>query len=250
MPDPTPERMSTYAIPANRYNCHIMSIAEYSTIRVTGPDAFAFLQAQLAGDLRLAADGELHLSAWCNPKGRVFCLFRIRTVGDAFELSLPADLATEAMRRLSVYRFRSNAEFEPGDTAAEQLGVGGSLADWRLDNLRAGIVEIGAPQSELFTPHMLNLDLLAAVSLDKGCYPGQEIVARTHYRGATKRRCLRFDSGQSLSPGDKVSDGSRDVGEVVNAIGTEVLAVVPVDSADRSLTAQGSVLRRLELPYL
>lgn len=250
MPDTTPERMSTYVIEANRYNCRTMKIAEYSTIRVSGADAFAFLQAQLAGDLRLAADGEVQLSAWCNPKGRVFCLFRIRFTNDAYELALPTDLASEAMRRLAMYRFRSKVEFALDDTVAEQLGIGDSLADWRLDNLRSGIVEVGAAQSELFTPHMLNLDLLAAVSLDKGCYPGQEIVARTHYRGSTKRRCLRFESGRPLNPGDKVSDGTRDIGEIVNAIDTELLAVVPLDSADLDLTAQGSELRRLDLPYL
>ena len=122
-------------------------------------------------------------------------------------------------------------------------------AAWLLGNLRAGRPEVWQAQSEEFTPHMLNLDRIDAISFDKGCYPGQEIVARTYYRGATKRRCQRFESDKPLAPGDKVSDGSRDLGEVVNAAGTALLAVVPVD-ADRDALSAGDIrLRPMPLPY-
>jgi folate-binding Fe-S cluster repair protein YgfZ len=97
---------------------------------------------------------------------------------------------------------------------------------------------------------MLNLDLLGAVSLEKGCYPGQEIVARTHYRGASKRRTHRFESARPVTPGDKVFDGERDVGEVLNAIGTDLLAVVPSEKADGPLTVNGTTLRHIPLDYL
>ena len=97
---------------------------------------------------------------------------------------------------------------------------------------------------------MLNLDLLGAVSFDKGCYPGQEIVARTHYRGASRRRTHRFESGQALSPGDKISDGERDIGEVLNAIGTDLLAVIPSEKAESPLSVNGVELRHIPLDYL
>ena len=96
---------------------------------------------------------------------------------------------------------------------------------------------------------MLNLDLIGAVSLDKGCYPGQEIVARTHYRGKTKRRLFRFTSDEPVAPGDKISDGSRDVGEVVNAAGNDLLAVVPIDKVYAGLTVGGVALVYSALPY-
>ena len=99
-------------------------------------------------------------------------------------------------------------------------------------------------------PHMLNLDLLGAVRVSKGCYPGQEIVARTHFRGATKRRLLRFESAGPVAPGDKVSLDGRDVGEVLNAIGNDVLAVAPVANAGDALTVNGVQLVNLALPYL
>ncbi|MCG8370652.1 MAG: folate-binding protein, partial [Proteobacteria bacterium] len=99
-------------------------------------------------------------------------------------------------------------------------------------------------------PHMLNLDLLGAISLDKGCYTGQEIVARTYYKGATKRRTLHFASEAPLDTGDKVSLDGRDVGEVLNVAGNELLAVVPLDVAEKDLVAGEAPLARLPLPYL
>lgn len=241
-----------------------MSDLPYSTITVRGPDAFDFLQAQLAADVRVLAemgaqptarDGEdsvppANLFAWCNPKGRVICLFRARQVDDDYTLSLPGDLVDTVIERLAMFRFRSKVEFECGEADAERLGITTTFDDWRLRNLRNGIVEITAAQTEKWTPHMLNLDLLGAVSVDKGCYPGQEIVSRTHYRGKTRRRLLRFTSAAPLAPGDKVSDGERDVGEVVNAIGAELLAVVPLDEQDQQLTVRDIKLVKCPLPYL
>ncbi len=224
-----------------------MSDIPYSIIKVSGPDALDFLQAQLAADLD--ALPEHGLAAWCNPKGRVICLFRVRRSGDTFELAVPDELAEDILKRLTMFRFRAKVDLELGAASAGQLGVPSSYDDWRLDNLRAGIAEILKAQSEEWTPHMLNLDLLGAVSIDKGCYPGQEIVARTHYRGKTKRRCHRFESSQPVAAGAKVSDGTRDVGEVVNAIGNELLAVVPSDLANQELTVNGNALLKLTLPY-
>ena len=244
-----------------------MSDLPYSTIAVTGEDAFEFLQAQLAADLlalggnaKLSRDhsarpervafGNSILSAWCTPKGRVICLMLVGEVADGYILTVPADLVDEILQRLTKFRFRAKVEFDAQPATKAQLGIDATFEDWRLENLRAGIPEIRAAQSEQFTPHMLNLDLLDAVSVDKGCYPGQEIVARTHFRGATKRRCLRFESAEPVSPGAKISDGKRDVGEVLNAIGNELLAVVPVDQADAELTVNGIPLTNVALPYL
>jgi folate-binding protein YgfZ len=227
----------------------MMLIKNYDTITVRGEDAFDFLQNQLSADLRNIPASPPSLAAWCNPKGRVICLLRVAPCADGYTLSLPAGLSKPVLERLTLFRFRSRVQFATADATAAELGVGTSLEDWRLQNLRDGIVEIDASQTEKFTPHMLNLDLIGAVSLDKGCYPGQEIVARTHYRGATKRRCRRFDCDGAVTAGDKVSDGARDVGEVVNAIGKELLAVVPVEPADVTLSINGNALHEVALPY-
>ncbi|MDX1506764.1 MAG: hypothetical protein R3358_00700 [Woeseiaceae bacterium] len=216
-----------------------MSEIPFATICVSGDDAGEFLQNQLTADLRALEPGQHLLSAWCNPKGRVICLFRVRRLDDAYALTLPAELAEPVVKRLTMFRFRARVEFELREADAAELGIDGDLDAWRLDNLRAGIPEIGQQQSEQFTAHMLNLDLSGAVSLDKGCYPGQEIIARTHYRGASRRRLARFDSDAPLTPCDKLEHEGRAVGEVVNAIGNELLAVVPADLADARLSAGG-----------
>ena len=92
-------------------------------------------------------------------------------------------------------------------------------------------------------------EVITAISLGKGCYTGQEVVARTHYKGATRRRTLRFSSERQVSVADKVSLDGRDVGEVLNVAGSELLAVVPLGAADAALAVGDIPLRRLPLPY-
>lgn len=227
-----------------------MATLPYSSILASGPDAFDFLQAQLSNDLRLLGERTELLSAWCNPKGRVICIMRVKQIDTGYRLVLPEELAEFVLQRLTMFRFRSKVNLEAAPATADDLGITGPVEDWLLDNLRSGRPEVWRPQSEEFTPHMLNLDLLGAVSFDKGCYPGQEIVARTHYRGATKRRTHRFESAQAVSPGEKVSDGERDVGEVLNAIGTDLLAVIPSDKAGDSLSVGDVALTHIPLDYL
>ena len=212
-----------------------------ATINVTGPDAFTFLQGQLTNDLRrLESEPEI-LAAWCSPKGRVIWFGTVAAIESGFALSAPAETAADIVKRLTGFRFRSKIEFT---VVSDGITVDPAFL------IQNGYPFIGTEQLELFTPHMLNLDLLDTISFDKGCYTGQEIVARTHYKGATKRRTLRFTSESPVAAGDTVSDGTRDIGAVLNASGTDLLAVVPVDKADAALTVNGIKLTNLSLPYL
>lgn len=118
-------------------------------------------------------------------------------------------------------------------------GAAGAMAtmspqEWLLDDIRAGLPEIGSHTTGEFVPQMVNLDLLDAISFDKGCYIGQEIVARMRYLGRVKRRMLRF-SGTGTPPGagDPVHASRGVVGKFVAAASSgcsfECLAVVHVD---------------------
>lgn len=206
---------------------------QQNLIKVFGPDSLDFLQGQLTNDLRKLEPGVSVRCAWCNPKGRVICTMLVSMDEDGYALLLPTELAEDVVKRLTMFRFRAKVELEivaaPDSCDPSQL-------------IRDGIPYIGHDQSEKFTAHMLNLDLLDAISFDKGCYTGQEIVARTHYRGASKRRLHRFTADGDVSAGDKVMDGDRAVGDVVNAIGHDLLAVVPGDKAGAPLTAGGADL--------
>lgn len=119
-----------------------------------------------------------------------------------------------------------------------RLGFRRALDDsaWRAALITAGIPTITEETSEQYTPHMLNLDLLGAISFSKGCYTGQEVVARTEHLGKAKRRLFHYQlaSGSALI-GDKLARDGQDVGEIVDVSGREVLAIVPVDLCDKTL---------------
>ncbi len=124
---------------------------------------------------------------------------------------------------------------------------------WQLREIRSGIPWVNQATSEAFLPQMLNLDLLGAIGFDKGCYTGQEIIARTHYRGQVKRRTYRAEvhPSVSLAPGDKLLCGDEAAGTVIDAAtceaGQELLAVVRCDRAQSpEVFVEGCPKARLE----
>jgi folate-binding protein YgfZ len=122
-------------------------------------------------------------------------------------------------------------------------------AAWREADLRHGLPRLGPAQVEAWTPQMLSLDRLRAFSLKKGCYPGQEIVARTHYLGQAKRG-LVLVAGDALREGEALADGrGAAVGTLVcvDAAGTLGLAVANVESVDASTTVGGRAVERRAL---
>ena len=137
----------------------------------------------------------------------------------------------------------------------------GSLNDWLLGQIRAGIGQVMGPTRELFIPQMINLQAVDGVSFKKGCYTGQEIVAHMQYLGKLKRRQYRLalDQQDIPAPGAEIfspTHGSS-VGEVVIAAdtgtGCELLAVLSADAvADDNLhlgSLEGPRLHVLSLPY-
>jgi len=128
---------------------------------------------------------------------------------------------------------------------------------WRAAAIAAGEPQIYLPTSEVFVAQMLNLDLLEALSFTKGCYTGQEIIARTQHLGRIKRRMLRFrlPSGIEAQRGDSVTVGPGRSGRVVESARNEagereVLAVVPLAA---EVTAEpvsfAAGVTALPLPY-
>ena len=136
------------------------------------------------------------------------------------------------------------------------------LTDWCRLEVRSGIATIEAATVDQFVPQMINFEQVGGVNFQKGCYPGQEVVARSQYRGTIKRRTYVFDSDVALAPGQEVfhsSDASQPAGMVVNAAGDAdgrgVSALVEVKMAmleSGSLhvgAADGPRLRQVPLPY-
>ena len=130
-------------------------------------------------------------------------------------------------------------------------------ADAQLAEIRLGLPAIGTPLVEHFVAQMLNLDVLDAVSFDKGCFPGQEVIARVHHLGSVKRRMRRYACALREPPPPASALVDRDGaerGEVVRAApaegAVELLAVVDHAAAADELRSSGEPLRELPLPYV
>ena len=129
---------------------------------------------------------------------------------------------------------------------------------WRQLDIIAGLPQIYAATSEEFVAQMLNLDVVGAIAFDKGCYTGQEVIARAHYRGRVKRRLQRFRSRSplALKPGDSGELGDGRAFKVVEAVRLgdgrcEFLAVAPLPTAEAELSASAqpdAMLERVSAP--
>lgn len=220
----------------------------YKLITVGGTEAIDFLQGQLTQDVGLLGHTASIPAAWCNPKGRVFVIIRLLAMAGTIGLVVPAGMTDKIVQRLKMYRLRSKVDI---DIAGDDWQPSGDVfeADPRV-LIRAGIPTITEQNSELYTPHMLNLDKLGAISFTKGCYTGQEVVARTENLGKSKRRMMRYQAdADAIAVGDKLSDGERNVGEVVNVCGQDLLAVTPVAMHDQVLSMDGVSVTPVGLPY-
>ena len=144
-----------------------------------------------------------------------------------------------------------------GDAVPADAGADGERA-WRLGDIAAGLPRIVAATREAFVPQMVNLQLVDGLSFRKGCYPGQEIVARMQYLGKLKRHMRRFhvaggdappvEPGTTLAAGDD-ADGGTVVDAVRTSAGTELLAVVRIATDPASLRVGEAALEPRPLPY-
>lgn len=121
---------------------------------------------------------------------------------------------------------------------------------WKRYDLLHGVVRLPLEQREQWTPQQLSLERLPAFSVKKGCYPGQEIVARTHFLGKAKRGLVAFESDATLEASMEVSDDERVIGSVISVCHGKtplVLAVLPLERPSGALHAGGAALRELAL---
>lgn len=172
-------------------------------IRFSGPDARTFLQGQLTQDVELVAAGQPLLAAHCTPQGRVIALMQLEADGDDLLARLPASMADTLIAKLR--RFVLRAKVTMTNVSGEQPRPASNENELRLNEIAAGLPQVYPETTEAFVPQMLNLDVLGGISFNKGCYTGQEIVARAHFRGQVKRRMQRFRTLEpyGLAAGDE-----------------------------------------------
>jgi tRNA-modifying protein YgfZ len=131
--------------------------------------------------------------------------------------------------------------------ATNEAGV----ARWAAIDLAHGLPRLQESQAGQWTPQQLSLDRLRAYSIKKGCYPGQEIVARTHFLGQAKRGLVLLEADVALVDGADVTDGERTIGTVVSVVSIGVehlgLAVLPLDRTATPLHVAGIAARERAL---
>ncbi len=229
-------------------------LERHCIIDIVGPEAAVFLQNQISNDVNALTDGTAQWQGYTQPQGRLLAAFPlVRANAEHFWMMVPKDIALALHKRLSMFVLRTKAKLSLSDdmllgsingalegsvslTSARQIKRL-PLADteaalpallnamrfvsanaWDLQAIREGLIDIRSGAQDTFIPQMLSWDK-HAVNFKKGCYPGQEVVARAHYRGAVKRKLVRImGTGEMPKPGDALEvEGTGGVGHIALA---------------------------------
>ncbi|MGB2411157.1 MAG: YgfZ/GcvT domain-containing protein [Candidatus Puniceispirillaceae bacterium] len=227
-------------------------------IRVAGPEAADFLQSLVTANVETLPVDSCQPGALLTPQGRILADMMIHRLGDGFLLECDATRADDLFTRLRRYRLRRPIDLAREDESCVWVGWGtgappaGGHADqrhpdlgWRwigpagdmppgtgkddmapLDHWHARRIAAGVPQGpvDLVPERALmleaGLDKLGAVDFAKGCYVGQEVTARTHYRGLVKRRLVpvRLDmaDANTVRSGTSITEGEATLGTVLS----------------------------------
>lgn len=195
-----------------------MSELTRSVIRISGEDALHFLQGILTQDVTKLADEKIQFAALLSPQGKILHdMFLVRD-GDGILIDTPARYTDILLKRLAMYKLRANVSI-----AAEDMIVGystthgfddprhaelpkriyGAAGDIPDAEYRAACIRLGIPDSAIdFAPDTVvamdaGYDLLHAISFSKGCYVGQEVTARMHYKNIA-RKAFHIIHGEKL----------------------------------------------------
>lgn len=220
-------------------------------LKISGGDSARFLQGQLSCNMNAIHSGSGIMGAHCNPQGRIISLFYAAKINDDFYLVMPKNLIPTAMSALKKYAPFFKSELMDDTGSYHIIGTLSSTNDasadaqitlptpsnrkillikaakysrtntetqheWQLLDILEGIPSIYAETSGKFLPHDLNLPELNAISFTKGCFTGQEIIARMHYRGKPKKHLYTALSTDILVAGDELYLDETPVAEVID----------------------------------
>jgi len=203
-------------------------------LRVSGSEAEEFLQNQFSNDISRLNHSHIQINAYCQHQGKIIALFWVMRSDSSFLLSFPIDLLEIVISRLKMFVIMSDVIIEDVTNSFLQVGLLNEIAsngylinktmslsvqskqddinltinnqdEWTKACIDSGIPEVFLSTSEKLVPQMLNLDIDEfGVNFSKGCYPGQEVVARLHYLGDAKRRLFAFTSDYEMKVGESL----------------------------------------------
>jgi folate-binding protein YgfZ len=234
-----------------------VALRHLGVLAIEGPDAATFLQGQATCDARALSATRGALGALCNLQGRMIVSFHALATANGLWLVMPHDRVAPVLTHLKKYAVFSKVTLSDASDSSvvlgragasdaftafteagthwlqldggRQLGVApagaataagdGSLA-WREAAIAAGELLVDSANGDRFLPQALNYDVIDGVSFKKGCYTGQEVVARMHFKGRMKERLYVGDcQAGDCTPGTAVVDAAgKAVGSVVDAV--------------------------------
>jgi folate-binding protein YgfZ len=209
-------------------------ITRTPVLKVSGKDAQSFLQGQLSNEINKIVDGQWQLNAYCQHQGRIIALMWVQKQGDDFYLDFALDLKAVVQNRLKMFALNAAVVFNEVDCQEKVIEE----------------AQVTLATSEKFIPQDLNLDIdEVGVSFTKGCYPGQEVVARVHYLGTPKRRLYQFECDFEVNPLDKLTleDATKNVGTVLNQVKSRFFAVLKIAEKDKTIFINNQPVKLLEL---
>jgi tRNA-modifying protein YgfZ len=238
-------------------------------VRVVGPEAADFLERMLSNEVESLEQGSSRQALLLTPKGRIVAPLRVvRESGEGFLLITEAELAEVVRGSLVRARFAAKCEISvvplygylhlanPGrGVPVEDYGIDawetweeGELEATSADELEPLRIAAGTPAwgkelDETVLPAEAGLDE-THISFTKGCYPGQEPVARLHYRGHPNRRLRRLEVAAS-KPGDEIFLGDKAVGRVTSAVPGRALGYVRREVPEDAVLRVGTAEARL-----
>ena len=235
---------------------------QYQLIEAHGADAEKYLQGQLTADLIALPSGANTLAAHCDPKGKMNAIFRLLKVdSEQFFLLIKKDLLPSALDVLKKYAVFSKISFDLRDwqivgligkkcgkieprftleideqraillnESALPINFNADEKIWESADIQAGLPNLSAATQNLFIPQALNLQAIEqAISFTKGCYIGQETVARAKYRGANKRAMFILKGKTQTLPAIgseiemRLESNWRKTGSIINAVNLDGL---------------------------
>jgi tRNA-modifying protein YgfZ len=221
-------------------------------LRVAGPDAADYLQRMVSNDVEALKVGEACDALLLTAKARVIAPLRIvRRAVDDFLLSTEPELGEKVRTELVRMRFAAKAEIETekheawlvlgGEEVLDERPLGDEVGEeelerWRID---AGIPRWGREIDERVLPAEAGLDE-THISFSKGCYPGQEPIARQRYRGKVNRRLRVLDVEGDAEPGTELVLDGKTVGRITSAVPGLALGYVRVEVPDEAQLELGA----------
>jgi folate-binding protein YgfZ len=217
------------------------TLLERACLTAEGPDAAALLQSLLSNDVDAAQPGGAVYALLLTPKARVISDLELYNLGDRFVLACPPERVDLVQQSIVRARFRRKADIVPSPHVVVWHGTGAPLATldtpagplhllaeppaeldppetWEIARIEAGIPVFGREFDGESMPAEAGL-VSRAVSFSKGCYPGQEPVARLHYRGHANRGLRGLELAAPLpEPGAAVVSGDREVGRASSPV--------------------------------